>query len=209
MYGTDDLSKGSRIQRREGDQRQPGCVDPTDESQRHSRRNHRSFSIGSGITDADGVRSAIFPYSRPMCPVGSLPSDNSWGMCKWPISGTRLLVNVVGGGHVGRMTSSMGRYSFYRRHGVAILLISAALVPLISWGVYRAIRSNSNDVREWLPADYPETQQYAWFTRHFGVQDFIVVSWPDCNREDRRLDEFARTLPRLAAATVTAPHSHA
>ena len=94
----------------------------------------------------------------------------------------------------------MGRYSFYRRHGVAILLISAALVPLISWGVYRAIRSNSNDVRDWLPADYPETQQYAWFTRHFGVQDFIVVSWPDCTLEDPRLDEFARTLPRLASS---------
>jgi predicted RND superfamily exporter protein len=96
------------------------------------------------------------------------------------------------------MVSSIGQKSFYERRGTAILVIAVALVPLIVWGVFEAIRSNSNDVRDWLPADYPETQQYRWFTRHFGVQDFIVASWPDCTLDDRKLDEFARNLSELA-----------
>ena len=94
----------------------------------------------------------------------------------------------------------MGRQSFYERSGAAILVVAAALVPLIVWGVHEAIRSNSNDVRDWLPADYPETQQYRWFTKHFGVQDFIVASWPGCTLDDGRLEQFARILSELAGS---------
>jgi predicted RND superfamily exporter protein len=93
----------------------------------------------------------------------------------------------------------MARESIYLRYGAAIpLVIAAALLPLISWGVYRAILSNSNDVRDWLPADYPETQQYRWFTRHFGSQDFILASWTGCTLDDERLDEFVRQLSSRA-----------
>jgi predicted RND superfamily exporter protein len=88
--------------------------------------------------------------------------------------------------------------SFYRRHGAAILLVAALLVPVIAWGVHRAIRSNSNDVRDWLPTQYAETQQYRWFTEHFGVQDFIIASWPGCTLTDTRLDEFATALADLS-----------
>ena len=91
----------------------------------------------------------------------------------------------------------MAQGSFYQRRGAAILVVAALLVPLIGWGVQRAILSNSNDVRDWLPAEYPETQQYAWFTEHFGVQDFIVASWPGCTLTDERLDQFVRGLSEL------------
>ena len=92
----------------------------------------------------------------------------------------------------------MAQGSFYQRRGAAILVVAALLVPLIGWGVQRAILSNSNDVRDWLPAEYPETQQYSWFTEHFGVQDFIVASWPGCTLTDERLDQFVRGLSELA-----------
>ncbi len=88
----------------------------------------------------------------------------------------------------------MAHESFYRRRGTAILVVAVLLVPLIAWGVHRAILSNSNDVRDWLPAEYAETQQYRWFTEQFGVQDFVVASWPGCTLTDERLDEFARVL---------------
>ena len=88
----------------------------------------------------------------------------------------------------------MAHGSFYRRRGTAILVVAVLFVPLIAWGVYRAILSNSNDVRDWLPAEYAETQEYRWFTQQFGVQDFIVASWPGCTLTDERLDEFARVL---------------
>ncbi|MHB0956203.1 MAG: efflux RND transporter permease subunit [Pirellulaceae bacterium] len=88
----------------------------------------------------------------------------------------------------------MAQGSFYQRRGMAILIVASLLIPLIAWGVQRAILSNSNDVRDWLPAEYPETQQYEWFTRHFGTQDFIVASWPGCTLTDERLDAFVHEL---------------
>ena len=94
------------------------------------------------------------------------------------------------------MDAALG--SFYRRYGAAILLVAALLVPVIAWGVHRAIRSNSNDVRDWLPTQYAETQQYRWFTEHFGVRDFIVASWPGCTLTDSRLDDFASALSDLS-----------
>ncbi|MHB8973408.1 MAG: efflux RND transporter permease subunit [Pirellulaceae bacterium] len=92
----------------------------------------------------------------------------------------------------------MAHETFYRRRGTAILVVAALLLPLIGWGVQRAIVSNSNDVRDWLPAEYPETQQFSWFTKNFGVQDFIVASWPGCTLVDERLDRFAQVLSELA-----------
>jgi hypothetical protein len=52
------------------------------------------------------------------------------------------------------MAASTASTTFYRRYGAAILVLAAALGPLIAWGVLVAIRSNSNDVRDWLPAQY-------------------------------------------------------
>ena len=93
----------------------------------------------------------------------------------------------------------MAHGSFYRRRGTAILAVAVLLTPLIAWGVHRAILSNSNDVRDWLPAKYPETQEYRTFTRQFGAQDFIVASWPGCTLTDERLDVFARVLTERTA----------
>ena len=93
--------------------------------------------------------------------------------------------------------------SFYRRRGRAMLIVATLLLPLIGWGVQRAIRSNSNDVRDWLPAEYPETQEFSAFTRDFGVQDFIVASWPGCTLVDERLDRFARYLEERRPAEST------
>ena len=96
------------------------------------------------------------------------------------------------------MAASTASVSFYRRYGVAILVLAVALIPLIAWGVLVAVRSNSNDVRDWLPAQYPQTQQYRWFKQQFGAQDFIIASWPGCTLDDARLDDFAHRLEALS-----------
>jgi predicted RND superfamily exporter protein len=88
----------------------------------------------------------------------------------------------------------MAPQPFYRRFGPVILVVAASLIPFIVWGGYRAILSNSNDVRDWLPLKYPETREYRWFREQFGAQDFVVVSWPGCTLEDARLDRFAESL---------------
>lgn len=96
------------------------------------------------------------------------------------------------------MMERMTPAAFYQRFSTVILAVAALLVPLIVWGGYWAIRSNSNDVRDWLPPEYVETQQYNWFTDHFGAQDFIVASWPGCTLDDLRLDQFVAELTQRA-----------
>src|SRR3954469_21652565 len=92
------------------------------------------------------------------------------------------------------VSTCMSSRPFYRRHGRAILLGAAFLIPPIGWGVYEGVRSNANDVRDWLPLEYAETQQYRWFRTHFGTHDFIAVSWPGCTLDDDRLDRFVQHL---------------
>src|SRR5688500_3417075 len=75
-----------------------------------------------------------------------------------------------------------------------ILTVTIVLAPLIAWQVHLALNSNSNDVRDWLPADYPETAEYREFFRRFGSEDFVAASWPGCTLDDPRLAEFAERL---------------
>ena len=70
--------------------------------------------------------------------------------------------------------------SFYDRHAQTILLVSAFLfIPTIA-GAFRALKSNKNDVAQWLPAQYEETTTFKWFRRHFAGEQFILVSWDGC-----------------------------
>ncbi|NUQ34050.1 MAG: hypothetical protein HUU29_03825, partial [Planctomycetaceae bacterium] len=86
--------------------------------------------------------------------------------------------------------------SFYARHHLAILCLALFLLPPVLLGAKRAVDSNSNDVRTWLPDDYPETVQYRWFKQHFGTEEFVLVSWQGCTLGDPQLELFAsRILP--------------
>ena len=75
-----------------------------------------------------------------------------------------------------------------------MLALAAALSPLIAWQVHVALGSNSNDVRDWLPAEYPETAEYHAFFHRFGSEDFVAASWPGCQLDDPRLERFAERL---------------
>ena len=77
------------------------------------------------------------------------------------------------------------------RSALWLLLGAVLLLPLVGFGVVRAIRSNANDVRDWVPGHYAETRDYRWFRHHFGNEDFVVVSWPGCTIGDPQLAQFA------------------
>jgi predicted RND superfamily exporter protein len=88
--------------------------------------------------------------------------------------------------------------SFYARYGFRIVLVAVFLLPIIALGARTAMRSNSNDVREWLPKEYGETAVYAWFQQHFGNEEFIVATWEGCTVEDDRLELLSRKLGNVA-----------
>lgn len=84
--------------------------------------------------------------------------------------------------------------SFYSEWGFRIVWLAVFLLPVVVFGAYKAMRSNTNDVREWLPKEYGETADYQWFQDHFGNEEFVVVTWDGCRVDDDRLALLAAKL---------------
>lgn len=107
--------------------------------------------------------------------------------------------------------------SFYERYRYPLLAAVLCLAPLVALGAVNAMRTNANDVRTWLPQGLPETIEYARFVRHFGSEEFVVVSWEGCTLDDPRLQRLADRLtppeygtysagePPLVEAVLTGP----
>lgn len=108
---------------------------------------------------------------------------------------------------------------YYERYRAPLLAALACLAPLVVLGAAQAMRTSANDVRTWLPQGLPETSQYARFGRHFGTEEFVVVSWEGCTLDDPRLPLLAEQLrpaasgperdgkALLVASVLTAPEA--
>jgi predicted RND superfamily exporter protein len=72
-----------------------------------------------------------------------------------------------------------------------------ALAPFVIWGAV-SVPSNTADIAQWLPDRNPARQQYLDFTATFGADNFVLVSWPGCTMDDKRLDVFAERLLQQA-----------
>ncbi len=90
--------------------------------------------------------------------------------------------------------TSPSRSNFYQRHSVAIMAVLVFFLPLVVVGAIKAKGNNRNDVKGWLPAEYPETQVYKFFRQHFQGEEFILASWEGCTMKDRRLELMANKL---------------
>ena len=80
------------------------------------------------------------------------------------------------------------------RRGFWIVALGCVLLPFVAFGAKLALESNVNDIKDWLPAHYGETAEYRWFQRHFGNDEFVVISWEGCTLDDSRLDRLAEKL---------------
>ncbi|MFV1967722.1 MAG: RND family transporter [Pirellulaceae bacterium] len=80
------------------------------------------------------------------------------------------------------------------RYAAPTLILFALSVPLVIFGAVGALRSTSNDPRQWLPRAFAETDKYEWFQHHFGTDEIAVVSWPGCTLDDPRVERLATSL---------------
>lgn len=94
----------------------------------------------------------------------------------------------------GRSDSIVVRPSIYRRSGLMVLSVAVLALPLVLWGGYHAMKTSNNNVRQWLPADIPQTREYDWRCEHFPSDESIFVSWEGCTPEDSRLAQLAHDL---------------
>ncbi len=83
------------------------------------------------------------------------------------------------------------------------LKISYALLVLTVFffflpSAFRAARlslgQKENDVKDWLPSDFPETAELEWFAEHFAGESFVLATWPGCTSGDQRLKLFRQKL---------------
>jgi predicted RND superfamily exporter protein len=84
--------------------------------------------------------------------------------------------------------------NFFQRFSVPILAVLLFLLPLVVVGAIKAKGNNRNDVKGWLPPEYPETQTYKFFRQNFQGEEFILVSWEGCTMADPRLELLATKL---------------
>jgi predicted RND superfamily exporter protein len=91
------------------------------------------------------------------------------------------------------------KQSFYSRYSLVIAAISIFLLPFAVVGSLNAKRANKNDVKNWIPEEYEETQVYRAFRERFEGEEFILVSWEGCTIGDSRLELLAQKI----AAPVT------
>lgn len=106
--------------------------------------------------------------------------------------------------------SNPKRRTFFSRFAPLILVGVAVATPLLFYGAYRAVRSNTNKVVDWLPKTYVETGDLRWFREHFAGDQFVIVSWDGCRLggdprkegaepDDPRVEQLARMLaPSIA-----------
>ena len=94
--------------------------------------------------------------------------------------------------------------SFYQRWGWAIIAVTVFLTPFAFYSAGRTVQSNVNKVEDWLPKNFIETTQLAWFRKHFACDQFIVISWDGCKLADPAIpgDEDDPRIERVAQLLV-------
>ncbi len=91
-------------------------------------------------------------------------------------------------------TSHSAPPAFFARNAFRVLLVVAFLSPFFLVGTRRALWSNKNDVKSWLPSAYEETATFHWYRSHFESDMFILASWEDCTLDSPALELLARKL---------------
>ncbi len=57
-----------------------------------------------------------------------------------------------------------------------------------------SLQKTENNVKDWLPDDFRETSELAWFGQYFAGERFVLATWPGCTEADQRLSLFANKL---------------
>jgi predicted RND superfamily exporter protein len=94
---------------------------------------------------------------------------------------------------------------FYARNALLILMVVFFFVPFALRGARHSLQGVKNDVKDWLPSNYPETYDLIWFKEHFLGEQFVVVSWEGLHgdADDQTFSLFLnKLLPSLPPSEV-------
>ncbi|MEZ6145988.1 MAG: MMPL family transporter [Planctomycetaceae bacterium] len=81
------------------------------------------------------------------------------------------------------------------------LVIAGFTLPWMIWASLR-IDMNSGGVTNWLPEGRPARLRYDQFVEQFGVDDYLIISWPGCTLDDPCVAKFAEALRERPATSA-------
>lgn len=79
-------------------------------------------------------------------------------------------------------------------NALILLMLIFFFVPFAGRGARMALQKTENNVKDWLPSDFRETEELAWFAKRFVSEQFIVATWDGCQADDQRLKMFVSKL---------------
>ena len=94
--------------------------------------------------------------------------------------------------------------TFFARYSLIVLMVVMFLVPFALRGARFSLQSMKNDIKDWLPSEFDETRELAWFARHFAGEQFVIATWPGCTADDPR---FKMLVEKLRAEVAPAEPS--
>jgi len=94
-----------------------------------------------------------------------------------------------------KQPSFLARKTLGQPNYFLLAMAVAFIVALLPRGARRALESNTNKAEDWLPPNYSESIDLAWFRNYFFGEQFALVSWDGCTLgEDEKLHRLARRL---------------
>jgi len=88
------------------------------------------------------------------------------------------------------------RIPFFGSLAMLVLCMVFFLLPFFFRSARFAIDDVKNEVSDWLPSDFKETEELAEFRKFFLGDQFVLVSWPDCNADDPNFHRLVELLKR-------------
>ena len=73
------------------------------------------------------------------------------------------------------------------------------IIPSAFRGAREGLKNKENNIKDWLPSDFPETAELDWFADHFAGESFVLATWPGCTVGDQRLSLLENKLLRESA----------
>jgi uncharacterized protein len=79
-------------------------------------------------------------------------------------------------------------------NALLLLMVVFFTVPFVLRGARMALQKTENNIKDWLPDSFRETEELAWFAKHFVSEQFILATWNGCTTEDQKLRLFVEKL---------------
>lgn len=95
----------------------------------------------------------------------------------------------------GRSVYSAMKSDFFARRALVVLCVLFFLVPFAMRGARMSWERMETNVKDWLPGNFEETRELAWFGEHFsGEQAAVVLTWEGCSEADESYRLFVEKL---------------